>query len=60
MTASDHTLKPFKNHLHQRGHPYMFQAHGPDTWSRVVFRKKAERRLGAAPDDGNDPWHCLR
>lgn len=33
----------------------VFQAHGPDTWSRVVFRKKAERRLGAAPDDGNDP-----
>ncbi|KAF0160473.1 MAG: hypothetical protein FD157_4186, partial [Rhodocyclaceae bacterium] len=23
MTAPDHTLKPFKNHLHQRGHPYM-------------------------------------
>lgn len=23
MTAPDHALKPFKNHLHQRGHPYM-------------------------------------
>ncbi len=23
MTASDHTLKPFRNFLHQRGHPYM-------------------------------------
>ena len=21
MTAPDHTLKPFKNYLHQRGHP---------------------------------------
>ena len=26
MTAPDHTLKPFKNHLHQRGHPYMSQS----------------------------------
>jgi hypothetical protein len=26
MTAPDHTLKPFKNHLHQRGHPYMHKA----------------------------------
>ena len=26
MTAPDHTLKPFKNHLHQRGHPYMHQS----------------------------------
>ena len=23
MTAPDHTPAPFKNHLHQRGHPYM-------------------------------------
>jgi hypothetical protein len=23
MTAPDHTLAPFKNHLHQRRHPYM-------------------------------------
>ena len=23
MTASDHTLKPFRNLLQQRGHPYM-------------------------------------
>ncbi|SUZ33337.1 hypothetical protein ROE7235_03106 [Roseibaca ekhonensis] len=23
MTAPDHTLEPFKNVLHQRGHPYM-------------------------------------
>ena len=23
MTAPDHMLKPFKNHLYQRGHPYM-------------------------------------
>jgi hypothetical protein len=23
MTAPDHTLAPFKNHLHQKGHPYM-------------------------------------
>ncbi len=23
MTASDHTLKPFRNLLHQRGHPHM-------------------------------------
>ncbi len=23
MTAPDHTLKPFKKHLHQRGHPYV-------------------------------------
>jgi hypothetical protein len=27
MTAPDHTLKPFKNHLHQRGHPYMHKSH---------------------------------
>jgi hypothetical protein len=26
MTAPDHTLKPFKNHLHQRGHPYMHKS----------------------------------
>ena len=26
MTAPDHTLEPFKNHLHQRGHPYMHKA----------------------------------
>lgn len=26
MTAPDHTLNPFKNHLHQRGHPYMHKS----------------------------------
>ena len=26
MTAPDHTLKPFKNHLHQRGHPYIHKS----------------------------------
>ena len=26
MTAPDHTLKRFKNHLHQRGHPYMHKS----------------------------------
>ena len=26
MTAPDHTLTPFKNHLHQRGHPYMHKS----------------------------------
>ena len=26
MTAPDHMLKPFKNHLHQRGHPYMHKS----------------------------------
>ena len=26
MTAPDHTLKPFKDHLHQRGHPYMHKS----------------------------------
>ena len=26
MTAPDHTLAPFKNHLHQWGHPYMHKA----------------------------------
>ncbi len=26
MTASDHTLKPFRNLLHQRGHPYMHKS----------------------------------
>ena len=26
MTAPDHTLAPFKNHLHQRGHPYMHKS----------------------------------
>ena len=26
MTAPDHTLKPFKNHLHLRGHPYMHKS----------------------------------
>ena len=26
MTAPDHTLKPFKNNLHQRGHPYMHKS----------------------------------
>ncbi len=28
MTAPDHTLAPFKNHLHQRGHPYMHKSSG--------------------------------
>jgi len=27
MTAPDHMLEPFKNHLHKRGHPYMHKAH---------------------------------
>jgi len=26
MTAPDHTLAPFRNHLHQRGHPYMHKS----------------------------------
>jgi hypothetical protein len=26
MTAPDHTLAPFKNHLHQWGHPYMHKS----------------------------------
>ena len=26
MTAPDHMLKLFKNHLHQRGHPYMHKS----------------------------------
>lgn len=31
MTAPDHTLAPFKNHLHQRGHPYMHKS--AEGWS---------------------------
>jgi len=33
MTAPDHTPAPFKNHLHQRGHPYMHSG-CPDLVSR--------------------------
>jgi hypothetical protein len=35
MTAPDHTLAPFKNHLHQWGHPYM--------------RKSADERISPFP-----------
>ena len=31
MTASDHTLKPFRNLLHQRGHPYMHRSRPEDS-----------------------------
>ena len=34
MTAPDHTLKPFKNHLHQWGHPYMNKS--ADDWNAPI------------------------
>ena len=36
MTAPDHTLAPFKNHLHQRGHPYMHKG-----WVRDSSRESS-------------------
>jgi len=41
MTAPDHTLAPFKNHLHQRGHPYMHKSGvvaGPYEQTNIVYR----------------------
>lgn len=37
MTAPDHTLKPFKNHLHQRGHPYRQQSPNAQKYCNAAY-----------------------
>jgi hypothetical protein len=58
MTASDHTLKPFRNLLHQRGHPYMHKSFevraspfSRQTYPTVAARlSKLEQRQGASKE----------
>ena len=45
MTAPDHTLEPFKNHLHQRGHPYMTRK--PRMVAAIALANKMARALWA-------------